>query len=51
MPTPFIKIALNKFIRNGRIDVAEDVIGEMAREFNVSSIAMSIKLQNLGLSF
>ena len=51
MPTPFIKKALNKFIRNGRIDVAEDVIGEMAREFIVSSIAMSIKLQNLGLSF
>ncbi|MBD3317670.1 MAG: ImmA/IrrE family metallo-endopeptidase [Chitinivibrionales bacterium] len=51
MPTPFIKKALNKFIRNGRIDVAEDVIGKMALEFDVSSIAMSIKLQNLGLSF
>jgi Zn-dependent peptidase ImmA (M78 family) len=51
MPTPFIKRALNTFIKNGRIDVEEDIIGKMAKEFNVSSIAMSIKLQNLGLSF
>jgi len=51
MPTPFVKKALQKYMCTGGLDSSEDIIGELAKEFNVSSIAMSIKLQNLGLSF
>lgn len=51
MPKHFIKSALNKFIQNGYFNSEEDVVSKLASEFDVSTTAMSIKLQNLGLSF
>lgn len=51
MPTPFIKKALNKFLQNGIFDSGEDVVQKLSDEFKVSTTAMSIKLQNMGLSF
>ena len=51
MPTPYLKRELNKIIKNGIIDMEEDIIAPLAKRFDVSAIAMSIKLQNMGLSF
>lgn len=51
MPKHLIKRALNKFVQNGIFDSGEDLVQKMADEFKVSTTAMSIKLQNMGLSF
>jgi Zn-dependent peptidase ImmA (M78 family) len=51
MPTPHVKRELGKIIKNGIIDIEEDIIAPLAKRFEVSTIAMSIKLQNMGMSF
>lgn len=51
MPTPHLKRELGRIIKNGIIDMEEDIIAPLAKRFEVSTIAMSIKLQNMGLSF
>ena len=51
MPTPYIKRELYRITSGGLIDIEEDIIAQLANRFEVSIIAMSIKLQNMGLSF
>lgn len=51
MPSPLIKRELNSYIKNGYLDTSKDVVSELAKTFAVSTTAMSIKLQNLGLTF
>jgi len=51
MPKSFIKKALNKFVQNGIFDSGDDLVQTLSNEFKVSTTAMSIRLQNMGLSF
>ncbi len=51
MPTPLIRRSFNRYAVNGFFDAGSDVVADLADEFKVSTTAMSIKLQNLGLSF
>lgn len=51
MPSPLVKKALNSFLKNGFLDTSIDVVSDLAKTFAVSTTAMSIKLQNLGLTF
>lgn len=51
MPTHHVKRELNRIIKNGVIDIEDNIIAPLAEKFEVSTIAMSIKLQNMGLSF
>ncbi len=51
MPTPFVKSAISRIISGGRLNARDDLIKMLADDFNVSTTAMSIKLQNLGYRF
>lgn len=51
MPTHHVKRELGRIIKNGIIDIEDNIITPLAEKFGVSTIAMSIKLQNMGLSF
>jgi Zn-dependent peptidase ImmA (M78 family) len=51
MPTQHVKRELHRLTSGGIIDIEEDIIALLAKRFEVSLIAMSIKLQNMGLSF
>jgi Predicted Zn peptidase len=51
MPTHHVKRELHRVTKGGIIDIEENIIALLANRFEVSMIAMSIKLQNMGLSF
>lgn len=51
MPTHYVKRELDRIVKNGLIDIEDNIIAPLAEKFEVSTIAMSIKLQNMGLSF
>lgn len=51
MPSPLVKRALHSYMKDGFLDSGIDVVAKLAESFRVSTTAMSIKLQNMGLTF
>jgi Zn-dependent peptidase ImmA (M78 family) len=48
MPSHFVKNEYGRFISDGRLSAGEDILQDLSTKFEVSTTAMSIRLQNLG---